>query len=313
MRARHVFIWCLLGIAGAHALAQAPPVARPPEIFLAPFIEGPKKTIRIAFIAIQREGKSVGKPVVNITNNAGGDDDQPQFLPDSSAVLFSSNRDGKQHDIYRYDIASKAVVQVTRTSENEYSPTVTPDGRTFTTIRGADERLWRFNLDGSDAGLAWDHSGPIKSHAWLSPTRIAVVIPDAQRPSDALRLIDLGSGASDVIESRVGRSLLVRPERGTVSYVRKPDSAPWMIKEVDTTTRAFRALTVTLEGSEDLAWTPKGTLVMGAQSKVMFWEEETDRWIEFADLAKAGVQHITRLTVSPDGRWIAIVAQAAVK
>ena len=43
-------------------------------------------------------------PWINISNSPGYDN-QPSFLPDSSAVLFSSNRDGKQTDIYRYDIA----------------------------------------------------------------------------------------------------------------------------------------------------------------------------------------------------------------
>src|SRR5262247_3662499 len=51
---------------------------------------------------------------VNISNSPGYDN-QPSFLPDSTAVLFSSNRDGKQMDIYRYDIATKAVKQLTNT------------------------------------------------------------------------------------------------------------------------------------------------------------------------------------------------------
>src|SRR5207342_1635807 len=36
---------------------------------------------------------------MNISNSPGYDN-QPSFLPDSSAILFSSNRDGKQMDIY---------------------------------------------------------------------------------------------------------------------------------------------------------------------------------------------------------------------
>ena len=38
-------------------------------------------------------------------------------------------------DIYRYDIASQAISQVTNTPEAEYSPTVTPDGRHISVIR----------------------------------------------------------------------------------------------------------------------------------------------------------------------------------
>ena len=73
---------------------------------------------------------------INISNSPGYDN-QPSFLPDSSAVLFSSNRDGKQTDIYRYDLATKALKQLTNTVDLEYSPAVTPDGKTFSVIRQA--------------------------------------------------------------------------------------------------------------------------------------------------------------------------------
>ena len=95
------------------AQTQAPPAT---EIYLAPFTAGEAKTTQIGIITIERSGVSVGK-AVNITNNPGYDN-QPFFLPDSSGVLFSSNRDGKQNDIYRYDIATKAVTQLTHTPEN---------------------------------------------------------------------------------------------------------------------------------------------------------------------------------------------------
>ena len=286
--------------------AQTPPAT---EIFLASFAEGQRKTVRIAFIGIQREGVSVGKPV-NITNN-GGYDNQPFFLPDSSGLLFSSNRDGKQTDIYRYDIATKAVTQLTKTAENEYSPTVTPDGRTFTTVRGAEQRLWRFTLDGSDAGLAYAHKGLVGYHAWMSPTQLATFILGSQGAPNTLELIDLRTGAVEVITTSIGRSLHIRPRRGTLSFVHKVQGQPWAIKELDPATRKIDTLTETVEGSEDLTWTPDGAIVMGAKSKLFRWTADEDRWIEIADLNGAGVTAITRLAVSPDGKWIAIVATPA--
>jgi len=56
--------------------AQAPPAT---EIFLAPLTSNGGKV-------------TVGRPI-NITNNPGYDN-QPQFLADSSGLLFSSQRDG---------------------------------------------------------------------------------------------------------------------------------------------------------------------------------------------------------------------------
>jgi dipeptidyl aminopeptidase/acylaminoacyl peptidase len=284
----------VLSAGGAMLGAQAPPAT---EIFLAPLtISGAKVT--------------VGRPV-NVTNSPGYDN-QPQFLADSSGLLFSSNRDGGQTDIYRYDIALKRVIQVTRTPENEYSPTLTPDGHTFSTVRGADQKLWRFAMDGTDAGLAWSHMGLIGYHVWISESQLATFVLGAQRQPNTLELLDLRTGGSEIIERSIGRSLLIRPGHGTVSFVHKPQGAPWVIKELDPATKTTTTLVPTLEGSEDLAWTPDGAIVMGQQGKLFLWRPASGAaWTEIADLAGRGVGNITRLTVSPDGRWIAIVSQAA--
>src|SRR5262245_18980689 len=290
--------------------AQGPPAT---EIYLAPFTEGKGKTILIAVIAIQKEGVSVGKPI-NITNNPGYDN-QPFFLPDSSGVLFSSRRDGQQNDIYRYDIGKKTVTQLTHTPDNEYSPTVTPDGKTFSTVRGDEQRLWRFNLDGSDAGLAYAHTGKIGYHAWISPDRLAVYVLGAQTSDPStLQLVDLRSGAAEIIESSIGRSLTMRPGKGTLVFVHKPRGATlWEIKELNPETRKILPLTDTVEGSEDLTWTPKGVMIMGAKSKPFMWLEDDDRWVEIGDLGSSGVNAITRLAISPDGKWIAVVSTPPAK
>jgi len=84
-----------------------------------------------------------------------------------------------------------------------------------------------------------------------------------------------------------------------------------VIRELDPKTKQITTLTPTVEGSEDLAWTPDGAIMMGQKGKLMLWKPGAV-WTEIADLTKQGVENITRLTVSPDGRWIAIVSQAAV-
>ncbi len=289
------------------AEAQAPPAT---EIYLASFTENARRNVRVLFLSFQSEGVKAEKPA-NVTNHPGYDN-QPHFLPDSSGFLFSSNRDG-QNDIYRYEIATKTIARVTNTPENEYSPTITPDGRTFTTVRGDEQRLWRFNPDGSDAGLAYAHQGRIGYHAWVSPSRLAVFVLGVKGAPSTLELVDLPSGQTHVVDTSIGRSLHVRPGRGTVSYVHRPRDGEWTVKEVDPVTRATRVVTPTVSGSEDLAWTPSGAIVMGSGSKLYRWTADEQRWIEFADLAGAGIRAITRLAVSPDGHWLAIVSTPAAK
>ena len=195
--------FCLLPFALSRSLlAQAPPAT---EIFLAP-------------LTISSAAVKVGAPT-NISNNAGYDN-QPSFLPDSSGVLFASNRYGKQNDIYRWDVIKKQLVQLTHTDENEYSPLVSPDGKSFVTVHGAEQSLFRYNLDGSNPRLAYQHGKElIGYHVWISDTEIAAFVLGATGQPNTLQLIDITTGKSQTIASAIGRSLLKRPGTSTISYV----------------------------------------------------------------------------------------------
>jgi len=112
---------------------------------------------------------------INASGNPGYDN-QPSFTADSASMLFTSNRDGKQTDIFRYDVAAKATVQLTDTPESEYSPLVTPDGRTFSAVRvEADgmQRLWRFDADGSNPRLVLENLANLDQ---LPPTGATIVV-----------------------------------------------------------------------------------------------------------------------------------------
>ena len=310
MMAAHAGVAALLVISGiltsAPVLAQqaATPAPRRHEILLAAFKDGEGRTLRLAIFAIQKQGFTLDKPR-NITNHAG-DDDQPCFLPDSSGLLFSSNRDGRQRDIYRYDIATKAVTRLTNSPEDEHSPMMTPDGRTYTAVRGAGHQLWRLSLDGSDAGSVVIHAGAIRDYVWVSPARIAHWVPDG-RSAGTLALVDLESGASEVVASNVGPSLHRRPGTGALTFVSSRRGGNAYIKELDSATRKVATYAPTVDGGDALAWTPSDRLLMASSAKLFVRENETDRWIENADLRKAGVTAITKVTVSPDGKWIALV------
>src|SRR5262249_11493454 len=155
---------------------------------------------------------------------------QPAFLPDGSGVLFSSVRGGTQYDIYRYDIASKRTVQVTNSPDNENSPIVTPDGKTFSAVRsevpiGADnQRLWRFNLDGTNPSVLLPAVRRIGYHVWVDATHLALYVLGATGQPNTLQLADTTTGTTEVIDSRIGRALLLRPKTGTVTYISQPQA-----------------------------------------------------------------------------------------
>ena len=249
---------------------------------------------------------------INISNNAGYDN-QPSFLPDGSAVLFSSARDGGQTDIWRYTIATKALLPLTRTAWADYSPLVTADGKGFSAVSLEDDkrqRLWHFDLDGANQRVLLELASPIGYHAWIDRNRLALFVLGSP---NTLQLVDLTTGKSEVVANGIGRSLLIHPRDGHVTFM--STAQPRTMRKLDPDTRAIVDLMPPLDGSQDAAWLPDGRLLMARGTLISIATPAPDaRWTPLVDLTTAktpgpAVSAVTRMAVSRDGRWLAFVAE----
>ena len=282
--------------------AQAPPDT---EIYLAPM-----KTVNGAI--------EIG-PAIDITNNPGYDN-QPFFTPDGKGVLFTSVRQGTQTDIYRYDIASKLISQVTATPESEYSATITPAGN-LTVIRvelDADktQRLWQFTADGRDPRPVLETIKPVGYHAWADAQSLALFV--LGQPA-TLQLAHPSTGTAVTLATDIGRSLQRIPAPGrtpgetvAISFVQReriPDGVRLVIKELNTSTQAISVLTAAVDGSTeaDCAWTPDGTLLMVKGAMLYAWRRRQSGWKELLPLERLSLSGVTRLAVSPQGDYLALV------
>lgn len=246
---------------------------------------------------------TVGMPV-NVTSRPGYDN-QPFFTPDGRALLFASARDG-QTDVMRLDLASRAVTPVTRTPQNEYSPTVTPDGRGFTVIFDTTQYLARYDLDGTGRRLLFEQVRPVGYHAWLDDHRaILFVLGDTM----TLQLADTRGGEAATLAWNIGRSLHRIPGRATGSFLQQmPDGARYLM-EVDPAARTVRPLGRALDGSQDLAWTPEGAVLMARGNALYEWHPlRGGPWRLVARFDDPGLARLSRLAVSHDGAWLALVA-----
>jgi WD40 repeat protein len=268
---------------------KAPPA---PDIYLIPLNPGP----------------SIGR-AVNVTKRAGYDN-QPSFTPDSRAILYTSTRDDGQSDIYRYDVAAATTTRVTVTPESEYSATVTPDGRRFSVVRvekDSTQRLWTFALDGSDPRLVIESLKPVGYHAWLDANTLVMFVLGNRSTPNALVLGDLRSGKMDTLARSIGRSLARLPDGSGFSFAQTVDSTT-TLRGMDLARLRTWDIAPLPRGAQDIAWLPDGTLIAGSGAKLMAWRRGATSWSEFADLAGDGITEVTRLAVSPDGKWLAAVA-----
>jgi Tol biopolymer transport system component len=240
-----------------------------------------------------------------------GYNNQPAFLPDNRALFYTSIRTDKQADTYRYNFVDGSTVRITETAESEFSPTPAPDGKSFTVIRvesDGTQRLWMFPLAGGKPSLVLEKIKPVGYHLWIDRQTLMLFV--LGEPV-TMQLASLKTQKAEIIAENIGRSLHNVPrQRNRVSFVRKSSAEQWTIQTFDLKTRAVTSLIKTLPGSEDLAWTPQGILLMAKGSKLFKWNPSKDAgWQELADFASAGLKGITRLAVSPKGDRLALVTQ----
>ncbi len=284
---------------GVQILAQAQPPST--DIFLVDIIKA-------------QGSLKLGTPV-NITNRQGYDN-QPSFAPDGSYILYTAMQNdlprpqaSAQTEIYRYNIVAKTVDRVTRTMESEYSATVMPGGKLFSVVRvepDSTQRLWKFEMSGQNPAIILRNIKPVGYHAWVDSNTVALFVLGSPA---TLQLTRVNPEKADTIIGGIGRSLHKIPSKRAISFVQKVSEKEWWIKELDVATRKITAIVQALAGSEDYAWTPDGTLIMGQGSKLFSYKPERSKeWIEIVDFTSMNIKGITRIAVSPSGDRLAFVA-----
>lgn len=301
------WIGCFAALWALLAQPQAPPDT---EIYLASFSQ-------------DASGVHLGLPV-DITNNPGYDN-QPFFTPDSRAILFTSMRDGKQTDIYRYTVATKQISQVTHTPESEYSPTMMPSGRISVVRVELDghntQRLWSFAADGTDARVVLEDVTRVGYHAWADDHTLALFIlgPTNNAPA-TLQLADTGTGRARVVDNAtdIGRSLQRIPRTGPVTHIsfverkRVSDFTYWILNQVDPRTGDVQPLAPPLKADGpdmDTVWTPDGKMVLTVRGADLYaWRRGAADWKSVTSLERLSLRRVSRMAISPDGKSIALVA-----
>jgi hypothetical protein len=288
---RSLLVALALAAGAGDAAAQAPN----PEIYLAP---------------LSRRGDSLVVGAAENVTRRPGYDNQPSFLPDASAILYTVVGADGQADVWRYDIRKRRTSRVTSTPESEYSPTVMPGGARFSVVRverDSSQRLWSFALDGSDPRLLVSALQPVGYHAWLGPNRLLAYVLGT--PS-TLHVLDR-DGSNDEIRARdVGRALQRIPGQGWYSFTRRDSTrAPWITAQPFEGGPLAPLVRAPLD-DEYHVWTPDGALLAASQGAIVRWNAHTGddaAWLPVATIP--GVRNISRLAVSPDGRWLAFVAE----
>ncbi len=256
----------------------------------------------------------VGTPV-NITNRDAYDN-QPSFLPDGSALLYSSERgkgDLAQNDIYLYEFKHKKAVQLTDTAnKREFSPQIMPGKKYMSAVRSnldySKSSLWKLELNGSKPELLLDEDLIyIGYNGWIDDKlTLLFTIPES---GNELWLANIGTKKTQVIAKKPSHCMKRIPGEAAISYVNK-DTSPWTIKRLSLPKLSDPSdIVETLEGSEDFEWTPDGTLLAAKGDSIYKYKPGKDKhWALVKKLdGFSQDMKIYRLALSPTGKKLAFV------
>ena len=267
----------------------------------------------IFLVSLARSGDRITVTGARNLTNRPGYDNQPNWSRDGSMLFFTSQREDAQADIYRLDPSgSGAPVRVTITApESEYSATPMPGRNAISVIRverDSTQRLWSIPLDGSPGAVILERIKPVGYHTWASDTLLALFVLGSP---NTLQLASTTTGRGDTIVASIGRSLHTTRD-GQVSFVHKVSNDEWWLTLLDPVTRQQRRLVRMPRRVEDYAWTPDGMVLAGEGSVLKSFDPRRGgTWTTIADLASYGLGGITRLSVSPRGDAVAVVAVPA--
>ncbi len=245
----------------------------------------------------------------NISQNLGYDN-QPFFTPESKTILFASMRDGKQIDIYEYQLSSGQTKQVTDTKFMEYSPKTSADNKTITFVRDGenpDQTVWK--MDRASAEYSW----AINSKEPVGYYHIN------HRTGDVLFWSRYGWNVSYLnLKHNEGRFVMGNvlpstpkqiPSSNKFSFVHRQTNSEVWIKSFDPSDFSITPIAPIFGANKDYAWAPNGDIFRVENNLLYLWKahKKNNRWKKIQDLTKRFKGKISRLAISPNGKMIALV------
>jgi hypothetical protein len=250
----------------------------------------------------------------NISNNPGYDN-QPFFAADSKSMLWTSQRDSGQTDIFSYDLSENVSLRLTQTKVSEYSPEYIPGSHYFSAVvvePDSTQRLWKYNLWRNDTAskpseLVLPGQKDVAYSRWLSSDVVYLcVLPEPMN----LYFVDVKTNTTIKAAENVGRALQLykwKKKKWFLYTKMNPDSS-YSINGVTKPGQTTFSPVPCLTGSQDFVADRCGHILMASDAKIFSWTiGKSSQWQEVADLSKSGLHRITRMAISPDGRNIAVV------
>lgn len=247
----------------------------------------------------------------NATDRTGYDN-QPFFTANSDTFLYSRD-DGKQTDIWEYEIASGTHTRLTQTPESEFSPTPSPDNQTISFVFERSNSIWQIDRAALDEPKwALETTGIKEPVGYFARNYESGDILYWSRFGFSVALTNAQTPAYHFISGHaVPSTPHIIPGSQEISFVHRQTNEQVWIKAFDPKTKAIRPLAPIVGENANYTWAPDGAILQIEDNILHRWREGETRWTPIADLSQFGVTSAARIAVSPDSKRVAIVGVPA--
>ncbi len=247
----------------------------------------------------------------NISQNSGYDN-QPSFY-DENTVLYSRTQDSLTA-IGVYDITTfKTSVFTNEPNSGFFSPQRIPNSETIVAVRQDPEgrqRLAQYDFQTKAFKKLLDSSQIGYFSFYDQQTFIASVLQPNQMD---LFLINSKKGTSESIITNSGRSLQKIPNSNSMSYTVENETQNMDLYTLDFSGDELTSYFVCEMpiGRQDYTWLDENRILVGSGDSLFVYDLFGEpAWTFAASLNSYGLKNITRMTVSPDGKYLAVAAES---
>lgn len=232
---------------------------------------------------------------------------QPFFYQNESLLYTAQQADGNT-EIMQHDLLTGKRQNLTNTSDSEYSAYVTPDGKSFVSVRvesDGKQRLWQYYFEGNASPhLVFEEIAPVGYFAINASGDVLMFV--LGRPN-RLQLANLSDAKVNTLGKNVGRTFRVVP--GTNDFVLQQNgedsAAIYTLKMADRTLHKVVDLPAK---ATDWTITQKGTYLTTLGSEIWAYHpERNDKWQLVKDIGEAAKAGMSRMAVNRENSYLAIV------
>lgn len=239
-------------------------------------------------------------------------DNQPKFINDTQLVFSSEDERGNVEAIL-YTWEKNQFTNMTRTpGKSEFFPDLTSCGQYISAVTvevDSSQRIWLYPIDFGEPELLYDDIQPVGYYGWHGETAALFVIGEPNR-----LVFPYGREDIHTIAQNTGRSIQKRPGTDEVVFLDKNNNivvdgkTTFELKAFHTETRDITSLGLALGGSEDFCWIDKNNLLM-ARGKELYLRKVNKgiEWEKVGTFSLPGYGNISRISISPDTKKIALV------